>query len=61
MKIVCSGAREWPSDFKNRKDAAYSEKSKELLRRLRLSRLELRYIQPKSQDLDILFKIQNWN
>lgn len=56
MKIDYSVAREWPSHFSNRQDAVYSERCKELLRRRRLARRDLRYMQPKSQDLDMLFQ-----
>lgn len=56
MKMVGNVAREWPSHFNNRQDAAHSERRKELLRRQRLARRDLRYVQPRSQDLDILFQ-----
>jgi hypothetical protein len=56
MKMMCSVAGEGPSQFNNRQDIAHSKRQKELLRRLRLARRDLRYVQPKSQDLDILFQ-----
>lgn len=57
MKVDNSVAMEWPSHFSHRQDVN-SERRKELLRRSRLARRDLRYMQPKSQDLDMLFQNQ---
>jgi len=56
MKVDYSVAREWPSHFNNRRDSAHSDRRKELLRKQRIARRDLRYVQPRSQDLDILFQ-----
>ena len=65
MKIISKIPEEWPSHFNNRQYTAYSGRRKLHLRNLRLAHRDFRYVQPKSQDLDVLFQmdmeLQNWN
>ena len=56
MKAVCNGAREWPSYFNNRQDAACSERRDEVLTqlRLRLTHRDISYTNQKIQNFEFL-------